>query len=114
VVQATNGRDALAILNDTTIAGFNCVLMDVQMPEMDGFECTAIIRDREQHTQVRLPIIAMTAHAMKGDEARCLAAGMDGYLSKPIQPDEFFDVIERHLYPSSVPSSPAAWSLPTD
>jgi CheY-like chemotaxis protein len=63
--------------------------MEVQMPEMDAFECTAVIRAREQTTGVRLPIIAMTAHAMKGDEARCLAAGMDGHLSKPIQPDEF-------------------------
>jgi CheY-like chemotaxis protein len=112
VVPATNGREALAILDDTAMAGFTCVLMDVQMPEMDGFECTAIIRERERQTHVRLPIIAMTAHAMKGDEARCLAAGMDGYLSKPIQPDEFFDVIERHLDPSSVSSSPA-WSVPT-
>ena len=82
------------------------------MPEMDGFECTAIIREREQKTGARLPIIAMTAHAMKGDEARCLAAGMDGYLSKPIQPDEFFDVIERHLSVSSLPLSPPALSLP--
>jgi two-component system sensor histidine kinase/response regulator len=97
VVQATNGHEALAILNDAAIAGFGCVLMDVQMPEMDGFECTAIIREREKQTHAHLAIIAMTAHAMKGDEARCLAAGMDGYLSKPLQPDEFFDVIERHL-----------------
>jgi two-component system sensor histidine kinase/response regulator len=101
VVQATNGHEALAILNDVAIAGFGCVLMDVQMPEMDGFECTAVIREREQRTHVHLPIIAMTAHAMKGDEARCLAAGMDGYLSKPLQPEEFFDVIERHLNVSS-------------
>jgi PAS domain S-box-containing protein len=97
VVQAANGHEALAILNDAAIAGFGCVLMDVQMPEMDGFECTAVIREREEQTHVHLPIIAMTAHAMKGDEERCLAAGMDGYLSKPLQPDEFFDVVERHL-----------------
>jgi two-component system, sensor histidine kinase and response regulator len=64
---------------------------------MDGFECTAIIRGKEQVTGSRLPIIAMTAHAMKGDEARCLAAGMDAYLSKPIQSEELFDMIERHL-----------------
>ena len=103
VVVANNGREALAILDDAASAGFGCVLMDVQMPEMDGFECTAIIREREQATGVHLPIIAMTAHAMKGDEARCLAAGMDAYLSKPIQPDEFFDVLERHLTGSNVP-----------
>jgi two-component system sensor histidine kinase/response regulator len=107
VVQVTNGQEALAILNDTATVGFGCVLMDVQMPEMDGFECTAIIREGEQRTHVHLPIIAMTAHAMKGDEARCLAAGMDGYLSKPIQPEEFFDVIERQLSLSSLSASPS-------
>jgi two-component system, sensor histidine kinase and response regulator len=101
VVAATNGQEALAILNDTAVVGFGCVLMDVQMPEMDGFECTAMIRERELGTGVHLPIIAMTAHAMKGDEARCLAAGMDGYLSKPIEPQEFFDVLERHFNVSS-------------
>jgi CheY-like chemotaxis protein len=79
--------------------------MDVQMPEMGGFECTAIIRKREQMTRKHLPIIAMTAHAMKGDEARCLAAGMDGYVSKPIEPDQFFDIVERHLGLSSVPEA---------
>jgi two-component system, sensor histidine kinase and response regulator len=97
VVIANNGREALAILDEAAHVGFGCVLMDVQMPEMNGFECTALIREREQMTGSRLPIIAMTAHAMKGDEARCLAAGMDAYLSKPIQPDELFDVVERHL-----------------
>jgi CheY-like chemotaxis protein len=97
VVVANNGREALAILVDAASAGFGCVLMDVQMPEMDGFECTAIIRDREQVTGCHLPIVAMTAHAMTGDEARCLAAGMDAYLSKPIDPDDLFDIVERHL-----------------
>jgi two-component system, sensor histidine kinase and response regulator len=97
VVVANNGREALAMLDQAAYLRFDCVLMDVQMPEMDGFECTAIIRDREEKTGSRLPIVAMTAHAMKGDEARCLAAGMDGYLSKPIDPDELYDVVERHL-----------------
>jgi two-component system, sensor histidine kinase and response regulator len=104
VITATNGHEALAILDDAAVAEFNCVLMDVQMPEMDGFACTAIIREREQKTGVRLPIIAMTAHAMKGDEARCLAAGMDGYLSKPIEPGQFFGVVERHLAVSRLAS----------
>ena len=94
VVVANNGREALAILESASFAGFACVLMDVQMPEMDGFECTAVIQGAgAAHTGVHLPIIAMTAHAMKGDAERCLAAGMDAYLSKPIQPDELFDVI---------------------
>ena len=80
---------------------FDCVLMDVQMPEMDGFECTASFATRT--VTGHLPIIAMTAHAMKGDDARCLAAGMDAYLSKPIDPDELFELVERHLNVSSVP-----------
>ena len=98
VVVASNGQEAIAILEAAKFAGFDCVLMDVQMPEMDGFECTAIIRGREQATGSHVPIVAMTAHAMKGDAERCLAAGMDAYLSKPIQPDDFFEVIERHLH----------------
>jgi CheY-like chemotaxis protein len=97
VVVANNGREALAILDEAAFVGFDCVLMDVQMPEMDGFECTALIRSREHMSGRRLPIIAMTAQAMTGDEARCLAAGMDGYLSKPIQPDELLELVERPL-----------------
>ena len=97
VVVAGNGREALAILDDAALVGFDCVLMDVQMPEMDGFECTALIRERERTTGSHLPIVAMTAHAMKGDEGRCLAKGMDGYLSKPIQPEELFDVVEQQF-----------------
>jgi CheY-like chemotaxis protein len=82
--------------------------MDIQMPEMDGFECTAIIRDKEKLTGSHLPIIGITAYAMKRDEARCLAAGMDAFLSKPIQPVEFFERIERYLAVASVPASRAA------
>jgi two-component system sensor histidine kinase/response regulator len=96
VVVTSNGREALALLDDSTAGGFGCVLMDVQMPDMDGFECTAIIRARERITGQHLPIIAMTAHAMKDDKARCLAAGMDGYLSKPIEPDQLFDLVDRY------------------
>jgi CheY-like chemotaxis protein len=75
--------------------------MDVQMPEMDGFECTIAIRDRERVTRQHLPIVAMTAHAMSGDEARCLAAGMDAYLSKPIDASALFDVVDRQFLVSS-------------
>jgi CheY-like chemotaxis protein len=102
VVVAKDGSDALAILDESKWVGFSCVLMDVQMPGMDGLECTAIIRERELFTGRRLPIIAMTAHAMKGDEDRCRAAGMDAYVSKPFQPDEVFDILERHLAASSI------------
>src|SRR5205085_110670 len=67
---------------------FDVVLMDVQMPEVDGFEATAAIRAAEAETGRRVPIVAVTAHAMKGDRERCLAAGMDEYVAKPIQPDD--------------------------
>jgi CheY-like chemotaxis protein len=67
--------------------------MDIQMPDMDGFEATAAIRRNEKTPGTHLPIIAMTAHAMKGDRERCLAVGMDGYVSKPIQASELFEAI---------------------
>jgi CheY-like chemotaxis protein len=69
--------------------------MDVQMPEMDGFAATAAIRAGEKETGVHLPIVAMTAHAMKGDKERCLAAGMDAYISKPIQAKALLELIEK-------------------
>ena len=87
---AENGREALDRLKQER---FDLVLMDVQMPEMDGLEATAAIRDQEMSTGQHLPIIAMTAHAMAGDRERCLEAGMDGYVSKPIQPQVLFDTI---------------------
>jgi CheY-like chemotaxis protein len=76
---------------------FDAVLMDVQMPEMDGFEATAAIREREKTSGGHLPIVAMTAHAMKGDRERCLAAGMDGYISKPIRSRDLFDTLHETL-----------------
>jgi CheY-like chemotaxis protein len=92
VVVAENGAQALAALEGDP---FDLVLMDLQMPEMDGFEATAFIRRKEQGTGRHLPIIAMTAHALKGDRERCLAAGMDDYVSKPIQPETLFEAIAR-------------------
>jgi CheY-like chemotaxis protein len=91
VVAAGDGRQALAALAQEH---FDVVLMDVQMPDMDGFEATAAIRDEEKTTGAHVPIIAMTAHAMKGDEERCLRAGMDGYVSKPIDAPSLFRTIE--------------------
>jgi two-component system sensor histidine kinase/response regulator len=103
VVVALNGREALAALEKPGSGEFDLILMDVQMPEMNGLEATVIIRAQEKSSDRHLPIIAMTAHAMKGDEQRCLAAGMDGYASKPIQADLLFATIERVL---STPSPP--------
>jgi two-component system sensor histidine kinase/response regulator len=91
VIIANNGRDALALLEKQRI---DVVLMDVQMPEMDGVEATAILREREKDTGTHLPIIALTAHAMKGDREHCLSAGMDGYVAKPLRSRELLDAIE--------------------
>jgi CheY-like chemotaxis protein len=98
VTVTTNGKEAVTAWENSH---FDAVLMDVQMPEMDGFEATTIIRRKEQGTGRRVPIIAMTAHALKGDEQRCLAAGMDGYISKPIRTAEMFGTIERVLAQSN-------------
>ena len=101
VTVANNGREALAAIygraTDASLPSpsFDLVLMDVQMPEVDGLEAAATIRSREIGTGQHLPVVAMTAYAMKGDRERCLDAGMDAYLSKPIRPDELFEVIGR-------------------
>jgi CheY-like chemotaxis protein len=97
VVIVANGREALAALDEPGRGEFDLVLMDVQMPDMDGFEATQIIRARDRSCGTHLPIIAMTAHAMKGDEERCLAAGMDGYVSKPIQVEQLVATIDSVL-----------------
>ena len=89
---ANDGREALDMLEKET---FDCVLMDIQMPVLDGFETTAAIRKKERHSGGRLPVIAMTAHAMTGDRERCLNAGMDGYLTKPINARDVFATVEQ-------------------
>jgi CheY-like chemotaxis protein len=94
VTTANNGREAMEILEQRQ-GHFDLVLMDVQMPEMDGYQTTKAIRQRESAWGMRLPIVAMTAHALERDQERCLAAGMDAYLSKPIQIDKLFELIER-------------------
>jgi two-component system, sensor histidine kinase and response regulator len=88
---ARNGREVLALLENRA---FDVALMDVQMPEMDGLEATAAIRERERATGGHLPIVALTAHAMKGDAERCLEAGMDAYLAKPLQRRELVAAID--------------------
>ena len=95
VTSVSDGRKAVEAIRTAGFDGFDVVLMDIQMPEMDGVEATAAIRALETGRPRRLPIIAMTAHAMKGDRARFLDAGMDGYIAKPVQPQELVSVIEQ-------------------
>jgi CheY-like chemotaxis protein len=91
---AENGEEALKAMKRVE---FDLALMDVQMPVMDGLEATKAYREWEKTTGKHLPMIAMTAYAMKGDEERCLAAGMDGYLPKPISAQRLYDVIEEMM-----------------
>jgi len=93
VVVVGNGRDALETLKKQT---FDLVLMDVQMPEMDGFETSRAIRENETITKSHTPIVALTAHAMKSDQDRCLATGMDAYLSKPIHAADLLRTVETY------------------
>jgi len=97
VVIAETGRRALEIMETQR---FDLILMDVQMPGMNGFEATAEIRRREQASGQHIPIIAMTAHAMVGDKERCLSAGMDRYVAKPVRRDELFAALDQALAPS--------------
>jgi two-component system, sensor histidine kinase and response regulator len=90
VVVVADGREAIEAVERES---FDLVLMDIQMPDMDGFEATERIRAREKVTNARIPIIAMTAHAMTGDREKCLAAGMEAYISKPIRRAELIEVI---------------------
>jgi len=92
VLVVPDGREALAASERET---FDLILMDIQMPVMDGLSATAAVRTREQSTGCRVPIVAMTAHAMSGDRERCLAAGMDAYVTKPVHKNELIEVISR-------------------
>ena len=96
---AENGMQALQLLKTEA---FDLILMDIQMPELNGYETTRAIRHKEQGTEYHVPIIAMTAYAVRGDREKCLAAGMDGYISKPVRPDRLREEIEIVLrLPSS-------------
>ncbi|HTI51820.1 MAG TPA: response regulator, partial [Planctomycetaceae bacterium] len=125
VTVAGNGAEAVALAQSQT---FDLVLMDVQMPEVDGLEATRLIREREQALGRRVPIVAMTAQAMKGDRERCLEAGMDDYLSKPVRAAQLYEMIarvansyranaptnDRRARPAAPPAEPsAAETLPT-
>jgi len=105
MVVANNGREALDILEEDS--GFDLILMDVQMPEMGGFETTAAIRRREETSGQHIPIVALTARAMSGDAERCLEAGMDGYVSKPFRPRELVEAVEGQASTAKELGSPA-------
>jgi CheY-like chemotaxis protein len=92
VVVAGNGREAVARWGTRS---FDAILMDIQMPEMDGIQATSAIREAEKRTGAHIPIIAMTAHAMSGDRELCLGAGADDYISKPISARALVDMIEK-------------------
>ncbi len=116
VVVAGDGTEALALLGVEPPAGtppFDLVLMDVQMPVLGGFEATARLRAWEKKVGGHLPVLALTAHAMKGDHERCLAAGMDGYIAKPVRPAELWQAIDAVLPLSGGPDASAAGEAPT-
>ena len=113
---ATNGREALALAEE---GGFDLLLLDVHMPELDGFQVVRAIRERERSAGGHLPVIALTARSRQEDREQCLAAGMDDFLTKPIGPAELFAAIERVLAgrPASQrrrprPRSPESCSTP--
>ncbi|MGB7585744.1 MAG: response regulator, partial [Terriglobales bacterium] len=106
---AHNGREALAL---ATGGKFDLVFMDVQMPEMDGLAATAAIREHEKKTRNHLPIFAMTAHAMKGDREQCLAAGMDGYIAKPVRLSDIqktLNEVAANLGSPALPMAASSW-----
>jgi two-component system sensor histidine kinase/response regulator len=105
-VEAENGRLALAALEDDD---YDLVLMDIQMPEMDGLAATTAIRERERDSGVHVPIVALTAHALENDRTMCLAAGMDGHLTKPLTVKALTTAIAQSM---SAAAAPAVARLP--
>ncbi len=103
-------ENGLQVLEKAKDGKYNAILMDVQMPEMDGFEATRRIREWEGDSKQRIPIIAMTAHAMKGDRGRCLAAGMDDYVPKPLEIRILLSVLDRWLESSESEAAQEAWT----
>jgi CheY-like chemotaxis protein len=97
---ATTGQQVVRLWEERV---FDLILMDVQMPDMDGFEATAAIREKEKQAGSRIPVIAMTAHAMSGDRERCLDAGMDDYISKPIRGPALLDLVKKHALLQRLP-----------
>jgi CheY-like chemotaxis protein len=91
VTVANNGREAVDLWQQQH---FDLILMDIQMPELDGIEATRMIRQQEEPKGIHIPIVAMTAHALKGDREKCLAAGMDGYISKPVRKQDLLDALK--------------------
>ncbi len=111
ITAVENGRAAVAALTSPAAKRFDVVLMDVQMPEMNGLEATAAIRQHEAAGGAHVPIIALTAHALQGDRERCLAAGMDAYLAKPIDVEELISTVETRAEGGSSPLPEAAATL---
>ncbi len=109
VVTVGSGREALAALEQRN---FDLVLMDVQMPDMDGFEATKVIRAQERISRKHLPIVAMTAHAMIGDRERCVAAGMDAYVTKPVDANKLFDAIADAVHKDAASNAAQSENTP--
>jgi CheY-like chemotaxis protein len=108
---ANNGQEVLDFLQINT---YDLILMDVQMPVMDGFQATETIREQEKISGQHMRIIAMTAHALKGDRERCLAAGMDGYIAKPVQEKELLELVENWNMPQSESKNDVSAALDTE